>query len=244
MASPTSPSHPPPLNSPTKAKPFASLLKASACPSQPSPLLTLIFPSIHHGEPALKIPQSLVTTLSKPFSLALIGKFSNGRPTMERSCLFFNKLGLRGNFTLGHLDPKYMLIRLEDEGDFNHLCIKELLMLEGFPLRIFRWTADFRPEVESPIVLVFVSLPNLPIFLFDKTPLFSIGRLIGSLLTIDMATANIKRPSLAKICVEIDLLKSLPSRVWLECGDVIPGFWLEIEYDKIPNNLILSTARE
>lgn len=81
---------------------------------------------------------------------------------------------------------------------------------------------------------MWVSLPNLPIFLFDKTALFSIGRLIRSPLTTDLATADIKRPSLAKICIEVDLLKTLPTRVWLESGDAIPGFWQDVEYDKIP----------
>lgn len=40
--------------------------------------------------------------------------------------------------------------------------------------------------------------------------------------------------SCAKICIQIDLLKKLPSRLWLECGDSIPGCWQAIEYEKLP----------
>lgn len=117
-----------------------------------------------------------------------------------------------------------MLIRLEHEGDFNRLRIKDLNFIEIFLMRIFRWFLDFRADVESPIVPIWIGLPDLPLFLFDKKILFSIGKILGSPLKIDMLTAEISRPSLAKICVEVDLTKKLPSRIWLECGDSIPGF--------------------
>lgn len=49
--------------------------------------------------------------------------------------------------------------------------------------------------------------------------------MIGMPLTIDMATFEIFKPSIAKVCVQIDLLKELTLRVWLKCGDVISDFW-------------------
>lgn len=49
-----------------------------------------------------------------------------------------------------------------------------------------------------------------------------------------MAMIEVSRPSCAKVCVQIDLLKKLPSRLWLECVDSIPGCWQSIEYDKLP----------
>lgn len=58
------------------------------------------------GEPALKIPQNLLESLSKPFKFTLVGKFSHGRPSMERAHQIFAKLRLKGAFSLGHLDPK------------------------------------------------------------------------------------------------------------------------------------------
>lgn len=33
----------------------------------------------------------------------------------------------------------------------------------------------------------------------------------------------------------MDLTKSFPRRVWLECGDDTPGFWQTIEYDRVPS---------
>src|SRR4051812_2196582 len=70
--------------------------------------------------------------------------------------------------------------------------------------------------------------------MFNKVCLFSIGRLTGAPLTLDIATAEFKRPSMDKICIQVDLLKDLPKRVWLKCGGNSSGFWQEIVYDKVP----------
>lgn len=52
---------------------------------------------------------------------------------------------------------------------------------------------------------------------------------------LDAATADLPRPSVARICVELDLLKKLPRRIWLECGNSIHGFRQEIVYEELPN---------
>src|SRR4051812_13507762 len=101
-------------------------------------------------------------------------------------------------------------------------------------MRMFKWSADFRLECESLIVPVWISLPNLPLFLFNKSGLFSIGSLLGKPLTLDSATADLSRPSVARICVEIDLLKKLPTTVRLDC-EAPEGFWQEVIYEKLPS---------
>src|SRR5436190_4128261 len=175
-----------------------------------------------------------MATLSKPLKLSLVGKFSHGRPTMERSRLIFSKLGLRGGFFLGHLDQKHMLIRLNDEEDFNRIWLRESLYLDGFPMRIFKWSPEFRLDCESSTVPVWISLPNLPLFLFNKSGIFSIGSLLGKPLTLDAATADLSRPNVARVCVEIDLLKKLTHRVRLDCEDA-EGFWQDVIYEKLPS---------
>lgn len=71
--------------------------------------------------------------------------------------------------------------------------------------------------VETPIVPVWVSLPSLPFFMFNKQCLFSIGNIIGNPMTCDLPTAEIIRPSVARVCVEVNVLKKIPPRIWLEC---------------------------
>src|SRR5204863_5843252 len=103
----------------------------------------LPIPTTHHGELAIKISQSLSDRLAAQFRLALVRKFSHGRPTMEITRQVFSKLGLKGNYSLGHLDSKHLLIRLEHESDFNWIWLKEQIQISGFPVRVFKWTPDF-----------------------------------------------------------------------------------------------------
>lgn len=104
-------------------------------------------------------------------------------------------------------------------------------MIDYYPMRVFRWTLEFRPKVEYSIVPIWVELPNLPLFMFNKQCLFSIGRLIGSPLALDMPRAEILRPSMVKVCIHLDVLKKHPNRLWLLCGEM-PGYWLDMENDK------------
>lgn len=51
------------------------------------------------------------------------------------------------------------------------------------------------------------SIFRVSIHLFHKKSLFGIASLIGILLKLDEATVDGMRPSVARICVEIDLMK-------------------------------------
>lgn len=106
--------------------------------------------------------------LSTPFRLALIGKFSHGSPTTEETRQIFAKLDLKGNDFPGHLDQKHVLIKLEHEGDFHSLCLKELMHIDGFSMRIFRWSLDFQSDFESLVVSIWIGFPNLPIFILIR----------------------------------------------------------------------------
>lgn len=135
----------------------------SAPPSSPS----LIPPTNHHGEPALKVPQNMVDQLVAPFKFALVGKFSHGHPSLERVRLIIAKFNPKSSFQLGHLDSKHMLIRLQHEGDFNRLWLKELWYVNSFSMRVFRGSPNFRSEIKSFIVPIWVSLPPSPSFSFQ-----------------------------------------------------------------------------
>src|SRR5438270_10788237 len=63
---------------------------------------------------------------------------------------------------------------------------------------------------------------------------FSIGSQLRKPLTIDAATSEVSCPSVARICVEIDLLKDRLPRAWVDC-DEYGGFWQDVLYEKLPN---------
>lgn len=226
----------PPVASPS-SKNLSPLFFLTPPTPPEAPTYSPILPPSFRGEPSLKIPQSVTCRWSlKAFSLFADRKIFPWQTVDRAVKAVFAKLGLNGNFSFGHLDPKHILIQLDHEGGFNLIWLKDLWLLDGYPMRVFRWTPDFHANVESPIVpVIWNSLPNLSIFLYRKSILFSIARMIGNPLTLDIVAAEFTRLIVARICVEVDLLKRLPNRVRLECGDSIPAFWQEVQYENLPS---------
>src|SRR4051812_9337647 len=111
--------------------------------------------------------------------------------------------------------------------------MREVWYFDAYPMRSFKWTPDFKLDVESSIAPVWISFPNLPLFLFNRPALFNIASLLGKPLTLDTPTADLSCPNVARVCVEVDLLKRLHTRIWLDCEEV-DGFWKEVIYEKLP----------
>ena len=86
-------------------------------------------------------------------------------------------------------------------------------------MRAFKWSTDFHVDRESSVVPVWFSLPKLLIHLFHKECLFSIVACLGRPLCVDTATAVGLRSSVARVCVEVDLLRERTERVESSVGD-------------------------
>ncbi|KAG6501607.1 hypothetical protein ZIOFF_041490 [Zingiber officinale] len=74
-------------------------------------------------------------------------------------------------------------------------------------MRIFKWSPKFPYEAESSVIPVWIQLPDLPIHMFCKKGLFAAANIVGRPLKVDQATADDSRLTMARVCVEIDLLK-------------------------------------
>lgn len=106
-------------------------------------------------------------------------------------------------------------------------------MIHEFPMRVFKWSPEFRLDSESPHAPVWVSLEALPIHFFDKIAVFLIASAIGPPLKIDAATLTLARLNVASVCVDVDLSKLLPNRIWIAVAE--GGFWQRIDYEDLPS---------
>ena len=74
--------------------------------------------------------------------------------------------------------------------------------------------------MESPIVLIWVFFPYLPVrFMHCKPALFSIAFVVGTPLRANHATASVNRPSVARVLVEYDVSRALLPCIWIGEGD-------------------------
>ncbi|XP_022853766.1 uncharacterized protein LOC111375197 [Olea europaea var. sylvestris] len=127
----------------------------------------------------------------------------------------FSRFGFCGDYTIGLIDATHILIHLVHENDYARLFLKPL------------WYID------TPIAPVWVSFPLLPIHFRAKSSLYAITKAIGLPLRIDEATSDLRRPSDARVRVEVNLDYDLPDRVWIE-REKIGGYWQQVIYDQKP----------
>ncbi|KAG8375195.1 hypothetical protein BUALT_Bualt10G0075100 [Buddleja alternifolia] len=168
-------------------------------------------------------------------SLIDIGDRGFGEPRMKKGLrgLFYSrfemdemvaplKFALIGKFSYGV--PTINRVRAQ----FARFGLKG----DGFPMKTFKWNKDFSPAAESPIVPIWVSLPDLPIAFYHRKSLHNIGYLIGTPLKIDESTADYTRPSFARVCAEINLFDPLVHEIWL--GDDDGDITQKIYYENLP----------
>ncbi|KAF8396252.1 hypothetical protein HHK36_017867 [Tetracentron sinense] len=189
--------------------------------------------SSFQGELALFYSVEELNTSVAAFKHALIAKFSYGRSSIEAlknyiQGSFHTKLAI----AVGILDESHMLIRFESEEDFLAVWLKEFSYLEGQLVRFIKWTPLFQVGVDPTVVPVWISLPGLPINLFNPKDLKAISSIVGRVLKVDGPTRTISRPSLWRICVEVDVKKEKISIFWLGLSTV--GRWQSIVYEKEP----------
>nr|XP_027062778.1 uncharacterized protein LOC113689154 [Coffea arabica] len=188
------------------------------------------------GEPTIVFSSADLARAAAPFQWALVGKFSQGRPTMEELRKFFKTLDLKAEFSVGLLDHRHVIICLNAEHDFHRIWGRHLWYVLGCPMRVFKWTTSFHVHKEPSLVPVWFSLPKLPLHLFHKECLFHVVSPLGRPLFMDAATRSLSRPSVARVCVEVDLVKPLPSRVWVGLGSgEDDGFWQALVPEKLPH---------
>ncbi|KAL0294068.1 UNVERIFIED_CONTAM: hypothetical protein Sradi_6904100 [Sesamum radiatum] len=159
----------------------------------------------YKGEPGIIYSSEETEYLASRLKFALVGKFFHGPLNLNFHRNRIIKLGLKGTVNIGRINLKHVLIRLDNEEDFSRLWLHGEWMFDNFHMREFKWSPNFDPQIESPIAPVWVQLSGLPVHLFEKNALFTFAAKIGKPLRMDEPTADMARPDLARVCMEIDL---------------------------------------
>ncbi|XP_060200864.1 uncharacterized protein LOC132629150 [Lycium barbarum] len=112
-----------------------------------------------------------------------------------------------------------------------------MIEIEDLQMWLQRWTPDFKPEEDIPLAPIWALLPGLPFHMHNWVYIKQIVEAAGTPIEVDLATKNMNRPSMAKVRIEIDLLKPLVTNVWIGNEDEdspLRGFTQKIEYESIP----------
>ncbi|KAH0652922.1 hypothetical protein KY289_030600 [Solanum tuberosum] len=141
-----------------------------------------------------------------------------------------------GGVKIAHYNARHVYIDLDNELDYNTVWTKQRMSIAGQLMRIQDWTPSFEPEVETPIVPVWVTLPDLPWHCYNKDYVSGLLLPVGKVLYLDSAYIKKTRGSKAKVKVQIDLTKKRPPHVWMGYigEDITDGRWQTIEYEDVP----------
>ncbi|XP_015159686.1 uncharacterized protein [Solanum tuberosum] len=114
---------------------------------------------------------------------------------------------------------------------------KQRMSIAGQVMRIQAWNPNFTPTAETPVVPVWISLPELPWHCYNKEFVSGLLSPIGKVLYFDSASIKKTRGSQARVKVQIDLTQKRPSFIWMGYigEDITDGRWQKIEYDNIPD---------
>lgn len=125
-----------------------------------------------------------------------------------------------------------MLLRFYNREDYLLVLLKESLFIHGKPFWFSKWTMNFCPDEDSPIVPVWLEFPGLPPNFYNRGMLQSIACSIGPVLHIERSTLCLTRTDAARVCVHMDVSKQRPERVWVGAGS--SGNWQRIVYPAWP----------
>ncbi|KAL2228168.1 UNVERIFIED_CONTAM: 40S ribosomal protein S5 [Sesamum indicum] len=166
------------------------------------------------------------------YRFALVGKFSYGAPQYRNLHRLVAGLGIHGAFTVSMINAKHVLISMSNETDFSRLWLRRIWYIQGYPMRVFKWTPTFTPAQESSVVPIWVSFPELPAHLFHKDALYAVASMIGTPLQIDDFTFNQSKLSKARVCIEIDLLTPLIQKFDIQINGI--SIVQKVEYEQVP----------
>lgn len=172
--------------------------------------------SRYKGIPLISFSDSEIDDLAAPFKYSLVGTFWYGKPPLKVIRDVFEKIGFHQDLRITLIDQSHILLNFTNVADYLRCFYRRSWLISGCHMRITKWTVDFDPSTDVPIVPVWIAFPGLPIHLHRKEALFEIVKPIGCPIKLDVATKDGLRPSVARVCVEVDVSKDLPPKIYLQ----------------------------
>lgn len=195
--------------------------------------------STHNGMPAVIFKaKDYYGVMAEECKYLIVGRFIRVRPQIEKiRSTFAEKIPLKGNPKIGVYDLHNIFIELYNKEDYNTVRFRRRIEVDGKEMWLTKWTPDWKPEEDASYAPVWVLLPKLPMNCHKWDYIKQILAPVGIPLAIDTATRGRTRPSMAKVRVEIDLLKPQLEQVWVGLEDDntgLKGFAQKNEYEAVP----------
>lgn len=108
---------------------------------------------------------------------------------------------------ISNFKSRQIYIDLDNEAYDITVWTKKRIYIDGQMMKLQLWTPTFRPEKETSIMAVWVTLPKLPWHCYYMEVISTFVVPIGKALYLDSASIQKVRGSFAKVRVQIDITK-------------------------------------
>lgn len=169
--------------------------------------------SIVDGEIIIEIPDNDIPAVEAMFKTPVIIKFWKDHPAFD---LIYKDIverwGVVGKFVMGLRDNRTLLVRFELESDLLMALSRDQTSIGENSFKVYRWAHCAEGNVDASIIPVWGALPRLPERCWFPNFFTEAGNSIGNFIRVDHPTAAMARPSVARMCAEVDIGKELPKK--------------------------------
>ncbi|KAH0748056.1 hypothetical protein KY290_027288 [Solanum tuberosum] len=162
----------------------------------------------HLGKPAVFFSaQDYFVNLAEQCKLTIVEKFVKTTPSMEEiRKAFATRYHLKEPVKVAYFNNRHVYLDFANEVDYNHILFKNYIHIGDSPMKVLKWSPDFKPEEETPIAHVWILIHQLPWHLFRWDVVSRMLSYVGTVVAPDMATMD----------------------------GTEDGVWLKIEYEEAP----------
>ncbi|XP_059281415.1 uncharacterized protein LOC132035126 [Lycium ferocissimum] len=198
--------------------------------------------TIHNGVPAVLFKaKDYYELMALEFKYMLVGKFIKTRPQLDKiRSKFAEKISIKGTCKIGAFNYRTVFLDFDKEEDFKNVWYRRSVEIERQVMWFEKWSPHSKPDEDSPIVPVWVLLPELPFHCHSWNYIKQIVRPAWIPLSSDLATDHRTRPSMAKVRLEVDLTKPKVTSIFVgveEDSSSLKGFYQKLEYENPPKIL-------
>ncbi|KAL4354463.1 hypothetical protein GQ457_06G022390 [Hibiscus cannabinus] len=127
------------------------------------------------------------------------------------------------------IENDFFLVKFIDRGDYLKDLTEGPWTILGHYLTVEQWSIDFQPTQASPSrLMAWIRLPGLPLTLYKRSFIETIGSQVGFVIKIDFQTENGCRGRFARMAVSLNLRRPLVSKL------IINGRPQIVEYKSLP----------
>lgn len=126
----------------------------------------------------------------------------------------------------------YYVVRFFSENDYQKVLTGGPYKMYNHYLTVQPWEPNFQPEnAKPPKTTIWVHFQSAPMEQFQETILHYLASMLGRLIKIDRTTLLASRGRFARVCIEIDLSKSLPPMIKLKCQNNADPIIIKCAYE-------------